>query len=460
MKYLGYKVLLSLLKVLVYLKRGIFWLGGQIFQLGRSLQNLFESTIGFRLYKIQFFLKKRFNPAKNPWTTRILDFLGSRSTLQVVLLFIFLLIMYPHSQLYSADSLSLPGRKTALYQLIGPGDQDYEEVEEVEVETLFQPDTPTWREGAIAYDPAGVTPLSPELQGISGLGPGGTALIKPNILPGANLPTDPSVPGQTPARRGVMEYTVQTGDVIGSIASRFGVSVNTILWANNLSVRSYIRPGDTLKIPPGTGVLHVVKKGESVGKIAQIYNVQGQEIVVANVLQKDGSDLRVGETLFIPGGVKLQPAPAPRALVRQPTSVSRGLDRIAAPLPSVTAPAGSGYIWPTTDRRINQYFGLRHTGVDIGGKVGNANYAANAGRVVKSQCGWNGGYGCYIILDHGGGVTTLYGHNSKLLVSAGETVEQGQVIALLGSTGRSTGPHLHFEVRVGGKKVNPLRYVR
>jgi len=80
--------------------------------------------------------------------------------------------------------------------------------------------------------------------------------------------------------------------------------------------------------------------------------------------------------------------------------------------------------------------------------------------VIKSQCGWNGGYGCYIILDHGGGVHTLYGHASLLYVSIGESVTQGQTIALMGSTGRSTGPHVHFEVRRGGVRENPLQYVK
>lgn len=455
MKYLGYKVLLSLLKVLVYSKRGIFWFGGQIFQLGKLVQNAFEGTIGFRFYKLIFLFKRKFNKSNHPWIIRLVDIIGSRSTLQVVLLFIFIIIMYPHSSLYTDDSLGLPGRKTALYQLIGPGDQDFGEVEEVAIETLVQPGS-NWREGTVTYDPIGTaTPES--ISGISGISPGGTAIIKPNIFPGATVSSpDPSL--REPTRRGIIEYAVQSGDVIGSIATRFGVSVNTLLWANNLTFRSYIRPGDKLKIPPGTGVLHEVKKGENLSKIAQLYSVEGVEIVKSNTLQKDGSDLVIGETLFIPGGEKIQPVIPSRALARQ--IPARGFERIVAPVPSLNVPAGAGYIWPSGTRHVTQYFGLRHTGLDIAGAMGTQNYAARSGRVVKSQCGWNGGYGCYIILDHGGGVTTLYGHNSKLLVSVGETVDQGQVIALLGSTGRSTGPHVHFEIRVGGKRVNPLKYVR
>lgn len=459
MKYLGYKVLLSLLKVLVYLKRGLFWFGSQIFRVGKYFQGIFESTIGFRLYKIHFFLRKRFDRSKNPWSTRILDFLGSRGTLQGVLLFVFVVIMYPHSSAYTQDTLGLPGRKTPLFQLIGPGDQDFEETEEVQVETILQPET-SWREGTIAYDPSGTDVVSPEVTGISGVGPGGTAIVKPNIIPGAEIPRDRGENTASNApRQGIKEYVVKNGDVIGGIAAQFGVSVNTILWANNLSVRSRIHPGDKLVVPPGTGVIHTVKKGDNVGKLAKLYEVKSQEIVEANGLQKDGIGLKVGQILFIPGGEKSE-AVVVRPVLEQQTRKNTGIDKVAAPPPSIEAPAGAGYIWPTSNHRINQYYGLRHTGVDIAGKIGNPNYAARDGRVIKSQCGWNGGYGCYIILDHGGGITTLYGHNSELLVSVGETVQQGQTIGLLGSTGRSTGPHLHFEVRVNGKRTNPLQYVR
>jgi len=150
------------------------------------------------------------------------------------------------------------------------------------------------------------------------------------------------------------------------------------------------------------------------------------------------------------------PTPVYVAPVRKYTQLSN----IAAPPPSVAAPAGSGYLWPAGVRYISQYFGWRHTGLDIAGKIGTGLYASRAGTVTRSQCGWNGGYGCYIIIDHGNGITTLYGHASRLYVSVGEYVSQGQTFAAMGSTGRSTGSHLHFEVRVNGARQNPLRYIR
>lgn len=460
MKYLGYKVLLSLLKVLVYVKRGIFWFGSKIFGFGKYFQNIFESTIGFRLYKVQFFLKKRFDRSKHPLMIRVLDFFGSRGSLQLVILSIFLGISFPHSSFYSDDSLGLPGRKTVLYQVLGPGDQDFAETEEVQVETILQPQN-SWRQGSIAYEDVGSLGPNTEASGISGYGPGGSAIVKPNILPGGNISAgDPGAPA-SPERKQAFDYVVQNGDVIGAIASRYGLTVNTILWANNLTFRSYIRPGDILKIPPGNGVMHTVKKGESLGKIARLYGVKSDDIAIENGLRKDGTNLSVGAKLFIPGGSKIDSVVVPpRVIDRNEGTIGKEIEKVAAPPPSVNAPAGSGYIWPTSDHRINQYYGLRHTGVDIAGKIGNPNYAAASGKVIKSQCGWNGGYGCYIIVDHGGSITSLYAHNSKLLVEVGEFVKQGQVIGLLGSTGRSTGPHIHFEVRVGGKRVNPLKYVR
>ncbi len=122
-------------------------------------------------------------------------------------------------------------------------------------------------------------------------------------------------------------------------------------------------------------------------------------------------------------------------------------------------PIPYSFIFPTKSHTVNQYFGERHSGLDLEGTQGEDILAASAGTVSVSQCGWNGGYGCYIIIDHGQGVTSLYANNDKLLVSVKDTVTAGQAIAKLGSTGHSTGPHLHFEIRVNDVAVNPLFYI-
>jgi murein DD-endopeptidase MepM/ murein hydrolase activator NlpD len=289
------------------------------------------------------------------------------------------------------------------------------------------------------------------VQEISGISTGGSAVTKPTIIVSGPGTYQPGVID----RSDITTYTVQPGDVIGAIASRFGISVNTILWANDLTARSYIRPGDVLKILPHTGLTHVVKRGDTVKNIANKYQVSTETLIAANHLEADGRDIVVGEELFVPDGIKPVPAYVAPVVVRNTT-----FRDIAAPVPSVTAPAGSNYVWPSEVRYISQYFGLHHTGIDIAGPIGKQIYAAAVGTVIKSQCGYNGGYGCHVIIDHGNGIHTLYAHAAQLLVSVGEEVTQGQVIALMGSTGHSTGPHVHFEVRVNGKFQNPLRYVR
>ena len=139
----------------------------------------------------------------------------------------------------------------------------------------------------------------------------------------------------------------------------------------------------------------------------------------------------------------------------------------AAPVGSVSKLFTTGKVtgtgnmlWPTTARVITQYFTWRHHGLDIGLPKGQPIYAVDAGTVIKSQCGWNGGYGCHIIIDHGNGIKTLYGHSSRLDVTVGDAVARGQTIGLVGSTGKSTGSHIHLEVRVNGKAVNPLGYIK
>ncbi len=440
MNHVGNKILLFFLRLAVYVKRAVAWAFFGFVGIFSRIHDLYANTIGFRVYKVGFLLKKK------------------RGTLQVVLLAVILVMLVPQSKLYSQDLASIPGRNTLLYAMVGPGDQDFA-VEEIIVEeaNLNRPkaiDTPAWKAGTVSVDVPSVVgkDVIPAAQDIAAVSVGGTALTKPTILSGTELPVvDEPVSAQT--RSETITYEVQSGDVIGAIAEQFGVSVNSILWANGLSARSYIRPGDVLKIPPGSGLYHKVKSGDTVLKIANTYDVEAKEIVEFNRLQKDGADIVVGEELFIPDGVKPTPrvvyAPRPKPFVS-----------VTPPAPSVAAPAGSGYIWPTSVRRITQYFGWRHTGVDIAGPIGSPLYAARAGTVIKSQCGWNGGYGCYVILDHGGGVQTLYAHASQLYVSVGQQVSQGQTLAAMGSTGRSTGPHIHFEVRVNGRHQNPLKYVR
>jgi murein DD-endopeptidase MepM/ murein hydrolase activator NlpD len=267
---------------------------------------------------------------------------------------------------------------------------------------------------------------------------GGSVIVKPNQAPqGAEIVL----------RNEIIYHIVQEGETISNIAQKYGISVNTILWENNLSGYSIIRPGDKLTILPFSGIKHKVAKGETLGKIAKKYSVDPEDVLEANKLVS-ATDIKVGQSLLIPGGKKIYAAP---------TYTVRNLTTDMTPAKVVSS---GKMTWPTSCRHISQYFGWRHSGLDIACGYGVPIYAANSGRVIKAQGGYNGGYGNITIIDHGNGTQTLYGHQSKIYVSIGETVTKGQVIGAMGSTGRSTGPHIHFEVRSGGVRRNPLSYIK
>ncbi len=255
-------------------------------------------------------------------------------------------------------------------------------------------------------------------------------------------------------RTEVIEYAVQPGDTASSIARRFGVSVNTILWANNLSAYSLIRPGDRLTILPYSGILYTVKSGDTLSKIAAVYSIEADKITSANNL---GDGLKAGQKIMLPGAAQITQTQVAARPKTNYTGISAIRDLIQAPAAKVT---GDKMAWPTVGSRITQYFSWRHTGVDIANKVGTPIYAADDGVVEIASGGYNGGYGNTIVINHGGGIKTRYGHASKLFVKKGDQVEKGENIAAMGSTGRSTGSHLHFEVLVSGAKKNPLNYVR
>jgi LysM repeat protein len=273
---------------------------------------------------------------------------------------------------------------------------------------------------------------------------GGETIIKPNTILTQSGVTE---------RTSIVTYTVKAGDSVGSIASQFGISTNTILWANGLTGSGVIHEGDKLAILPTSGVLHKVASGENVQSIAKKYGVTADGIINYNNLENGGS-LMAGETIIIPGGQK---ASVVVKTTRSGSNVISSIKNLVKP--SNAVPSGSKLQWPTSGYRISQYYSWRHTGLDIANKTGTPLYAAEDGVVEISS--WNsGGYGNMVLIRHANGIKTRYGHASKLLVKAGEKVSRGQVIALMGSTGRSTGPHLHFEVYVGGGRVNPLNYIK
>lgn len=251
------------------------------------------------------------------------------------------------------------------------------------------------------------------------------------------------------ARDKVIQYTVQEGDTVGSVAEKFGVSVDTVLWQNNLGPKDKIKVGQTLEILPVTGVSHKVAKGDTVYSIAKKYDASPQAIVdfPFNTFVNDETfELAIGQIILVPDGVKPEEKPtAPR--IRQITPDAG------------TVVALGTFVWPAGGR-ITQGFSWYHKGIDVANSSAPDVLAADSGKVVIA--GWIDGYGYgnRVVIDHGNGYRTLYAHLSKVYVVAGQSVARGSAIGKMGSTGRSTGIHLHFEVIQNGVYLNPLSVLR
>lgn len=254
-------------------------------------------------------------------------------------------------------------------------------------------------------------------------------------------------------RSEIIEVKVQSGDTISSIAQRFGISTETIKWANDLTGDS-IKPDQTLKILPVTGVSHTVKSGDSLESVAKKYSAEQQAILDFPFNDiPDDFKLKKGQLLIVPDGsppevpAPLKPKPQPQYLAQGPAS------------PAFSAPGGGQFIWPAGGQ-ITQYFAWYHPGVDIANRNAPGIAATDGGTVVVA--GWpdNQGYGNRVILDHGNGYTSMYAHLSNIYVSVGETVSRGQLIGQMGSTGRSTGTHLHLEIHYKGVPLNPLAILK
>jgi len=241
-------------------------------------------------------------------------------------------------------------------------------------------------------------------------------------------------------RTDVTKYEVLEGDVMSSIAEDYGISLQTLISANNISNIDAISPGIILKIPPINGILHTVKQGDSVSFLAKKYDAEQDKIISFNGLPLSG-DLQIGEELIIPGGKM------PSSV---PTRTISGSQRFAG------LPKFEGFFITPATCRISQRAHLRN-GYDCAAATGTPVYAAASGIVNFAKNGWNGGYGSYVRISHSNGLETLYGHLSKIYAVSGETVEQGEIIGLIGNTGQSTGPHVHFEVHGA---INPLSKYR
>jgi murein DD-endopeptidase MepM/ murein hydrolase activator NlpD len=240
-----------------------------------------------------------------------------------------------------------------------------------------------------------------------------------------------------PPASAVSVYVVRAGDNISTIADMYDVSVNTIKWANDLKTGT-IHEGQTLVILPVSGVYHTVKAGDTVASLAKKYKADEDEIREHNDLS---GELAAGAKLLIPNGtIAAAPAPA-KAVVRTGSGAGATV--------SAGGPAIAGYYGNPVPGGVLTQGVHGYNGIDIGAPAGTPIYASAGGTVVVAIAngGYNGGYGNYVVVQHPNGTQTLYAHMSRVSVGSGTSVEKGTQIGTVGNTGKSTGNHLHFEVR-------------
>ena len=262
------------------------------------------------------------------------------------------------------------------------------------------------------------------------------AVSAPRIISNQVLGSILGSPSQQ--RKEIIEYTVQAGDTPQSIASNYGISLDTLLWANELDKSSKIQNGQKIVVPPVDGVIYFVKAGDTMPQIAKTYKALEDDIISFNQL-RDEFDINIGDIIILPGGV--MPVQVPKAQAA----------------PQTTNVPSSWFNFPVQGE-ITQTLHW-YNGVDIGNQCGTPIYAAAAGTVLRATYDWITGGGNYITILHKNGLVTWYGHLESFVAKSGDAVSAGQLIAFMGGkpgmagAGDSTGCHCHFSV-IGGK--NPL----
>ncbi len=268
--------------------------------------------------------------------------------------------------------------------------------------------------------------------------PSETGFLTKEALPFTIIPERP--------RREVITYIVQPRDTVSGVAEKFGLGPETVLWSNPELERNpdLLSVGQELFILPLDGVYHTVESGDTLEKIAQDYKIEVAAITESEYNRlTEPYTLEVGQKIVVPGGSKPYVPHVVQAIY-------------AGPPPAGAAQGTGNFMWPTSGVITQRYWG-GHRAVDIGAPTGTPVYASDSGYVA--EVGWMEGYGNHILISHGNGWETLYAHLSQILVNAGTSVQKGQMIGRVGTTGRTTGPHLHFEIRQYGVKRNPFGFL-
>lgn len=428
-------LLLTVLGFVVILKqKSPFW-WHTVIKPAQRVFRFFGIVFGVPFYRLFFWIRRSFFYVYLPTKQHLLYMFSNRFTSHVVMgsiLFATLFFQVFQGTSVRAESF---GQKSLLYQLVAEDTLDV--VEEISAKQDQLVLSPYYENTYTLFADQGIDFHS--LQ---------DAYVSTTTGTSSVVEEESS---SVSARSETIFYTIEQGDTLIAIARTYGLSLSTILWSNNLSATSTIRPGQEIKILPMDGVLYKVKNGDTLSRIVSIYKSDVFEILSVNKLA-DANSLKIGQELMLPGGE----APAP-ATERRSTSLAR----IFTPPSSntnISSSASQDWVWPTDWTTITQYFGWNHTGLDIDGNYQTNNYAAHAG--VVTYTGWKGGYGLAVEMDHGNGIKTRYGHFSSISVSQGDVLSAGDILGKTGTTGRSTGTHLHFEIIINGNFRNPLDYIR
>lgn len=438
-----------IVRVGLFLVRGVLkvkavgrWFLGAVGSAGGPTGRFFLFRIVLPLYHLGYVVRRRLGHWYSPAKNRIMFLLTNRSVVQLTVVAIVVVAGVVNVNMNSVRAETF-GEKSLLYSLVTKDETSV--IEEYAYErgqgAQYLTDSLAASSGSTTEEVAAVMDASLA---------GGGSLVA--------LPISSSAASVAP-RDTVVTYTVASGDTLSTIAEQFGISMSTISWANNLSSRSILRPGQQLTILPVSGVQHTVKSGETLSKIAQKYDVDQEEILAFNKLGS-ANDLTIGQALIVPGGEIAAPVPtrtstatAVRTIFSSPTGTQ-----------TTSIAPGARMAWPAVGHYIVRGLSWYHSGVDIdcdGHRDGTSTqdiFAAADG--VIQRAGWYGGYGLSVDISHGNGLVTRYGHFHSLYVQAGATVATGQALGRCGSTGNSSGTHLHFEVRAGGALKNPLEYIR
>lgn len=266
------------------------------------------------------------------------------------------------------------------------------------------------------------------------------------------------------------KYVVKKGDTLERIAKKNGIKVKTIL-DNNPDIKRKLKIGQELNLPSKDGIYYVVKDGETLSSIAKKYNVSVKSIMAVNSLKK--KRVKLNQKIFIENPdfevakvVEIKRLEKESKKLAKKSRREKLAEKIFEEEKEEIRDSGVAFKWPCRWKGVSSPYGSRkhpvlrryifHEGVDLQGKTGDEVWAAKDG--VVTHAGWMSGYGKLIIIDHGNGYTTRYGHLSSINVSVGASVSSGDLIGEVGSTGRSTGPHLHFEIRKNGRTVDPMKY--